>query len=132
MKSPHLKMAHDVDPADYLLEKLGDMSGITLMHNNILVATYVRPERTASGIILADTTRKEDEHQGKAGLVVKLGPLAFKDDAVNKFHGQTLSIGEWVFYRISDGWQMKINGIHCRVFEEAHIRGRLTAPDLIF
>lgn len=131
MKSAVLKMDHKIDPKKEIMEKIGDLSGIELMHNNILVATYVRPEKTASGIIMTDKFRKEDEYQGKVGLVIKKGPLAFKDDGPYKWHGQDVEPGEWVWYRISDGWQMTINGVHCRVFEEAHIRGKLASPDLI-
>ena len=132
MKSSAMKMKHDVDPAQELLSKIGDLSDIELMHNNILVAVYIRPEKTASGIHLPDTNRKEDEYQGKVGLVVKQGPLAFKDDKNFQWGGQSLKTGDWVCFRVSDGWQMKVNGVLCRVFEEVHIRGKLAAPDAIW
>ncbi|WP_376956369.1 hypothetical protein ABNQ39_00125 (plasmid) [Azospirillum sp. A26] len=56
---------------------------------NVLCAVYIRPERTKGGIILADQTRKEDEFQGRVGLVLALGPDAYADR--NRYPG-----GAWV------------------------------------
>jgi len=113
-----LKMAHAIDPAEELKQKVGDLSGIEVLHNQILVAVYIRPDRTASGLYLADKTRDEDRYQGKAGLVLKKGPLAFVDDDTNKFHGQNVEVGDWVFYRVSDGFPLMLNGTLCRLLEE--------------
>lgn len=127
-----MKMVHESDPKEEVRKAVGDLSGITLMHNQILIGTYVRPEKTASGVYLPNQTRKEDIHQGKVGLVLMKGPLAFMDDERNKFHGQNVEVGDWVFYRVSDGWQLNINDHHCRMMEEVHIRGKLKSPDSIY
>lgn len=127
-----LRMTHSVDPATELKAKVGDLSKVEIMHNQILVAVYIRPERTASGLYLADKTRDEDRFQGKAGLVLKKGPLAFVDDDANKFHGQDVNIGDWVFYRVSDGFPVNINGQLCRLLEEVHIKGKIPSPDVVY
>lgn len=127
-----LRMAHSANPAEELKKKVGDLSKIQIMHNQVLVAVYIRPEKTASGIFLADQTRAEDRFQGKAGLVLKKGPLAFVDDATNKFHGQDVHPGEWVFYRVSDGFPLIINGQLCRLLEEVHIKGKIPSPDVVY
>lgn len=127
-----LKMAHAIDPAEELKQKIGDLSKIEVMHNQILVAVYIRPSKTASGIYLADTTRDEDRYQGKAGLVLKKGPLAFVDDENNKFHGQNVQPGDWVFYRVSDGFPLMLNGTLCRLLEEVHVRGKISSPDVVY
>lgn len=132
MAKTAMLMAHEEDPREAILKAVGDLSGIEIMHNMILIGTYVRPNKTKSGILLSDNTRKEDEHQGKVGLVLKKGPLAFVNDQRNDFAGQNVEAGEWVFYRVSDGWQMNINGHHCRMMEEVHIRGKLKSPDIIY
>lgn len=129
---PAALMSHAVDPADELRKKVGDISKIDILHNQILVAVYIRPEKTKSGIILADQTRNEDRYQGKAGLVLKKGPLAFVDDDTNKFHGQNVEVGDWVFYRVSDGFSVIINGTLCRLLEEVHVKGKIPAPDVVF
>lgn len=127
-----LKMAHAIDPAEELKQKVGDLSSIEVMHNQILVAVYIRPDRTASGLYLADKTRDEDRYQGKAGLVLKKGPLAFVDDETNKFHGQNVEVGDWVFYRVSDGFPLMLNGTLCRLLEEVHIKGKINSPDVVY
>jgi hypothetical protein len=122
------------DPRQALLDSIGDISGIEVFHNLVLVATYIRPEKTAGGIILADVTLKEDRFQGKVGLVLKCGPLAFKDDNIAKFGGVTINPGEWVWYRPGDGHELfaidkgKSEGTSCRFFEDTQIKGRLADP----
>lgn len=120
------------DPVKIIRDKIGDLSSIEIMHNQILVAQYIRPERTKSGLFLSDQTRNEDRFQGKAGLVLKKGPLAFVDDEHNKFHGQSVEENDWVFFRVSDGFPVTINGVLCRMLEEVHVRGKISSPDVVF
>lgn len=127
-----MRATHAADPAADLRAAVGNLDGIELFHNQILVATYKRPEKTAGGVYLTDSIRKEDEYQGKVGLVLKKGPLAFVDDASVKFAGQNVAIGDWITYRASDGWALTINGVHCRMVEDSHIRMRVAAPDLVY
>lgn len=129
---PAALMVHSNDPADELRSKVGDISKIEILHNQILVAVYIRPEKTKGGIFLADQTRNEDRYQGKSGLVLKKGPLAFVDDDANKFHGQNVDVGDWVFYRVSDGFPVVINGQLCRLLEEVHVKGKIPSPDVVF
>lgn len=132
MSKATLKMVHATDPGHEIRAAIGDLDGFEVMHNQILVGVYIRPEKTAGGIILADQTRNEDRFQGKAGLVLKKGPLAFRDDEANKFHGQDVQVGDWVCYRVSDGWPIKINGVLCRLLEEVHVKARIAAPDMVY
>lgn len=124
------------DPKEALLEALGDISGLELFHNQVMVATYIRPEKTAGGIYLPDKTLTEDRFQGKVGLVVKVGPLAFKDDGPYKFGGVEIKEGDWVFYRASDGMELfsvdKTGGVPCRVFEDTQIKGRVSDPAMLW
>lgn len=129
--SKALRMQHLADPKEEILSKVGNLKEFKPYHNYILVGTYVRPKITAGGIHLADTTRSEDLYQGKIGLVLLKGPLAFVDDENNKFGGQNVEIGDWVVYRASDGMEMLINGQHCRVLQEAHIVARVDSPDMV-
>lgn len=127
-----LKMAHDRDPAEIIREQAGDLSGVEIYHNQILVGIYERPEKTRGGIILTEKAKAEDKYQGVVGLVLRIGPAAFQDDEHNKFHGQTLKEGDWVVYRTSDGWKTSFNGKVCRLLEDAHIKARIAHPDLVF
>lgn len=129
---PAALMVHDTDPKEAMLAAIGDISAIDIMHNQVLVGVYLRPEKTRSGIFLPDQLRAEDRYQGKVGLVLAKGPLAFVDDATNKFHGQNVEVGGWVFFRASDGFSVMINGVLCRLLEEVHVKGKVPAPDVIF
>ena len=126
-----LKMVHAVDPREELMAALGDLSDIKIFNNYILVAVYKRPERLASGLFISDVTRKEDDYQGKVGLVVKKGPLAFEDDDRTSFRGQNVDVGDWIAFRVSDGWSLEVNGVMCRMLQDIQIRLRLPAPDVI-
>lgn len=130
------RMEHAGDPRAELLAAVGDMSGKRVFHNQILVAIYQRPEKTAGGIYLADSTRNEDRFQGKVGLVIAKGPLAFENDGRNDFRGQNVEIGDWVGYRVQDGWSLIINGpngaVDCRMLEDVSVKLRLDSPDEIY
>lgn len=118
--------------AEEIKESLGDLSGLSIMHNQILVGIWMRPEKTAGGIILTEKTVDEDKWQGKVGLVMAKGPLAFINDGANDFHGQDVEVGDWVIYRVSDGFSIDINGTHCRLLEDVHIKGRVSDPTVIY
>ena len=97
-----------------------------------MLGVYERPAKTKSGIILTDQTRREDEYQGKAALVLKKGPTAFVSDANYDFNGQDVEIGDWVAIFVSDGRQLVVHGQLCRLVEDQHIRLKIPAPDIVF
>lgn len=123
-------MEHVTDPKDDLLKSLGDLSGVEVFGRNILVVTYVRPHKTAGGVLLPDAHRKEDEYQGKVGLIIKVGPDAFENDPDIKC---TLGakIGDWVTYRHADGVARSINGVHCRNLPWEYLLEKIDHPDRI-
>jgi co-chaperonin GroES (HSP10) len=125
-------MKHAVDPRKTIMEEVGDLSTIEIFNNQILVAIYIRPEKTSGGIILANQTRDEDKWQGKMGLVLKKGPSAFVDESQNWFNGIDVAVGDWVFFRPSDGWGLEVNGVLCRLLDDTVIRGRTPSPDMIW
>ena len=128
------------DPRKALLDCAGPLTDYTVFHNLVLVATYIPPEKTSGGIILADRSLAEARFQGKVGLVLKCGPLAFKDDTMAKFGGVTIEVGDWVLYRPSDGIELfikdhmglKNDGLACRLIEDSLIKGGVSDPSLIY
>jgi co-chaperonin GroES (HSP10) len=132
-------MLHEIDPRVDLQNRIGNIEDIEIFHNQILVATYIRPEKTLGGLILPNSTRDEDKYQGKVGLVIAKGPEAFVDDTITQFRGQNVNIGDWIFYRMSDGWQFTIKGNptrdnpkgewHCRMLIDRDIKGKIPHPD---
>lgn len=117
-----------IDAKEALIEALGKYTH-EVFHNSVLVATYIQPAKSKGGIIIPEKTRDEDIYQGSIGLVIGLGPSAFKDDNIAKFHGKSLKVGDWVLYRPSDGLSLEINEVPCRLFADVDIRMRVTEPE---
>lgn len=128
---PHMPMSHEKDPKEALLEQIGDISEIELFHNQVLLAVYLRPEKTKSGLILTADHLDEDRYQSKVGLLIKRGPLAFEQDG-NWFTGMTFQDHEWLIFRPSDGWSITVNGVLCRIFDDISIKGRAPHPDSVY
>jgi co-chaperonin GroES (HSP10) len=129
---PFMTMDHASDPKAGILKDIGNLSTIELFNNQVLVAIYVRPTKTKSGIYLPDATVAEDKIQGKVGLVVKKGPMAFVDASEQWFTDIEVDEGDWVIFRPSDGWGITINNLMCRILEDTAVRGKITAPDQVW
>jgi co-chaperonin GroES (HSP10) len=110
---------------------LGDLSEIELFHNQVLLAVYIRPQKTKSGLYLTDKHTDEDRFQSKVGLLVKSGPQAFEQDG-NWFSGVDFKDHDWLVFRPSDGWSITVNGVLCRIFDDINIRGRVPHPDAVW
>ena len=57
---PPMKMTHAIDPKQDLMDKIGDLSEVEVFNNNILVAIYMRPNKTASGLYMPDDYVEQD------------------------------------------------------------------------
>ena len=127
------------DPKEALLEAIADLDEFDVFHNLILLATYIAPEKTSGGIIMPDRSILEGRFQGKIGLVLKLGPLAFQDDAIAKFGGVIVSPGDWAIYNPSDAGELFLRhrtergqGVPCRLIEDSLIKGRVADPAFVY
>jgi len=129
---PYAPMMHEVDPKQKILEEIGDVSKFEVFNNQILVAVYIRPQKTKSGIYLSDKTTDEDRYQSKIGLVIAKGPDAFKDEAGEWFKGVDINVHDWVVFRPSDGWNVTVNGVLCRMMQDVQVRARVTHPDVAY
>ena len=137
---PAVQMLHEKDPREVILDRAGNLEGVEVFGNDMLVAIYKRPEKTKTGIILVDDTRGEDVHQGKVGLILKMGPTCFLDDEGSKF--RDIQEGDWVVFRPSDGWRITLNTLRgnsskentldARVVSDISVRARVSDPDLIY
>ena len=128
---PHMPMLHEIDPKITLLDQLGDISNVELFHNQVLLATYLRPTKTKSGLILTDSHVDEDKYQSKVGLLVKKGPKAFEQDGT-WFEGMEFHEHDWLIFRPSDGWSITVNNVLCRIFDDINIKGRVQDPDAVY
>jgi len=129
---PYAPMMHDVDPKQKILDEIGDISKFEVFNNQILVAVYIRPQKTKSGIYLSDKTTDEDRFQSKVGLVIAKGPEAFQDSTGEWFNNVTIEMHDWVVFRPSDGWNVTVNGVLCRMMQDAQVRARVAHPDMAY
>lgn len=127
-----IKMEHAVDPKKALLDEIGDVKPVKVFNNQVLVAVYIRPEKTKGGIILANQTRNEDRFQSKVGLVVKTGPVAFIEEEPKWFRDVDVAVGDWIVFRPSDGWDITVNGVLCRMLMDTNIRMKIDHPDRVW
>lgn len=126
-------MEHTVDPAKEHLDRVKDyVKDIEPLAAEVLLAVYLRPEKTKSGLFLSDTSREEDRYQGKVGLVLKLGPIAFKDDATHSFGDRTPKIGDWVLINVGDTWAFDLGRQRCRFAEDVNIKAIINRPDIVW
>jgi len=128
---PFMLMTHEVDPKEALKKELGDISKVEIFNNQVLVAVYIRPQKTKSGIYLSDKTTDEDRYQSKVGLLVKKGNTAFVSDGA-WFENTEFNLGDWLVFKPSDGWNITVNGVLCRILDDVSVRGRIDAPDRVW
>lgn len=124
-----LSQAADIKRAT--LDMLGDLSGVRMSPTKVLVAHYIAPEKTAGGLYKPDSNKKEDVWQGAVVLIVKKGPLAFKDDGRNQFGGFDPEVGEWVTITPAEGKRRQINGVDCRTIDDSLIDMVVPDPAII-
>ena len=131
-------VVHEEDPRDALLRRVGPIPDGLVLFSRILVAVYQPPivERTNGGVFLASSIQAEDLEestwQGKTGLCIATGPQAYVDDDTVKFHGQKVEVGDWVWFRPSDGMGCDVGEVFCRLFDsERYIVGKLPHPDAV-
>lgn len=136
---PSMMMDHANDPKQALMSSVGDISGMDLFHNNVIVAVYIRPEKTKSGIFLPDTHRDEDRWQSKIGVILKMGDSAFLPDGSQWNWGKKApKVGDWVFFRPSDGFNITLrgegckDGVLCRRLKDTSIEGVVPNPDMVW
>lgn len=124
-------MMHETDPRKLILDNLGDsLDAVTICNNEVLIATYRRPEKTSGGIILARQTLEEDLYQSKCGLIVKIGSMCDFPLVEVKLH-------DWVVIRPSDAWACEIlpkkgAPVHCRLVVDKYIRAVVAYPDMVW
>lgn len=127
-----IQMVHTTDPKKTITDQTDKfMESVELLGADVLVGIYIRPEMTAGRIILAANTRKEDEWQGKVGLILAMGPLAFVEDSDHRFGKNPPKVGDWVAFRPGDTWQLSLGEQKCRTIEDVDVKMKLLSPDIV-
>ena len=126
-----LEMIHVNDPKQELWDSLGEfVKGTEMIADRLLLGVYKRPEKTAGGIILTQTAQAEDDFQGKVGLVLKMGPLAFTEDEGHQWGGVAPKVGDWVLFRTGDTFSFTLGEKTCRIIREGNVQAILDRPDM--
>lgn len=121
------------DPKAEIIKLLGPaLDQFSVLGDRVLVATYIRAEKTKGGIIMPGSQRDEDRYQGKVGLILKQGPTAFKYDGAYPYEGDVPSVGQWAVYRTSDTWEFFLNNVSCRLLPSDMIRAVIDDPALAY
>lgn len=127
-----LEAAQAANFRKYITNKLGSLDDWTVLFSNVLLATYILPEKTIGGIIRPQSNISQDVWQGKVGLILKLGETAFKYDGPYEYVGRKPKVGEYVMCHSSDPREVGINGQSCKIVDSSLCRMIVPDPDALY
>ena len=117
-----LELSRADDPKQALIDAV-NVSEIEIFGENLLVGTYIRPERTTGGIIRPKSNVQEDAFQGNVGLVLKVGSgILDGDDGL---------LHKWVVFGYSDGLKYIYYDVDVRIISIDRIRGIVKDPSKV-
>lgn len=119
------------DPKQHIFDTVGHLKSVEVSGDGVLMGIYFRPEKTAGGIIRPDSNVEEDAFQGKVGLVLKLGPNAFRDEN-GELYEERFEVGDWAVFKVGDAWQVSVMGYPCRMARDIHLKMKIKDPAIIF
>jgi len=135
------KVGEGADPKQVILEAVGDLAGVEVLSDLVLVGTYpestilksiTRNDGSTFQLLKNDDQVKEAQYQSKVGLVLKTGPLAYADWEEGDEIGKNAAPHTWVTIHVGDGWPLQINGTPCRLVPYEKIRLRVKDPSIIY
>lgn len=93
----------------------------------VLMRIFIRPGRSPGGILYADMTLDEDKYQSVAGLVIDMGPDAYRDK--DRFpNGKWCKIGDWVTVPAYEGFKFSFRGVPLRMHADDQILSVIEDP----
>lgn len=130
-----IPMAGSADDARHrMMEKIGpemEKSGLEAVGHDILLAIYDRAGQKTAGGILIPGNNREDQFQGKVGLVVSLGPMCSGPEFEDWFGDRPPKIGDWYGLNTRDGMSLLLGEAMFRAVEWKYLRFRVSAPDRV-
>ena len=97
---------------------------------DVLLAIYDRAGQVTAGGILIPGTNREDQFQGKVGLVLALGKRCYGDHFDDWFGEYPPKVGDWMAANTREGTTILIGKFVCRVVEYQYLRFGTAVPDL--
>ena len=136
---------HDNEEArKEIMAAAGNLDDVEVFGSQVLIGVYVRPVKTRGGIITPGGSSKEDIWQNKSGLVLKIGPTAFRGDKLEQFNGRAPAVGEWIYHDVKQCFQAHVKGAGSkkaatrewegwpvRLVYAADIFGRIKEPQVV-
>ena len=110
-------------PTDKVLERLPDPTGW-----RILVLPYKGQGKTKGGVLLTDETMQERGYSTVTGLVLKMGPDAYKDE--KRFsNGAWCKVNDWIIFGRYAGSRFGIEGGEVRILNDDEIIAVVKDPE---
>lgn len=135
------RIGEGVNPKKVITDAIGDLSGIDVLSDLVLVGTFPESDALREGtrndgsrfkLLKSDDQVREAQYQSKVGLVLKTGPLAYADWEDEQSAGGNAQVGTWVAIHVGDGWPLQVNGVPCRLVPYERIRLRVRDPQAIY
>ena len=96
----------------------------------ILLLPYQGKEKTAGGIFLPDEVQERSQISTQVGYVLKMGPLAYKDE--EKFpSGPWCREKQWVMFARYAGSRLPIEGGEVRILNDDEVLGTIKNPESV-
>ena len=93
----------------------------------ILIAIPEKEEKTEGGVLLPEDTRKREEAASMVGMVLKMGPDAYKD--VERFpSGPWCKEGDFMLMRSYSGTRINVHGQEFRVINDDSVEAVVEDP----
>ena len=93
----------------------------------ILIAIPEKEEKTEGGVLLPEDTRKREEAASMVGMVLKMGPDAYKD--VERFpSGPWCKEGDFILMRSYSGTRINVHGQEFRVINDDSVEAVVEEP----
>jgi len=96
----------------------------------LLVLPFTPKDKTKGGILIAQETLDKLRIAVNCGYVIKVGPLAYKDE--EKFSsGPWCKKGDWVIFARYAGSRLPIEGGEVRILNDDEVLGTIKNPEAI-
>ncbi len=93
----------------------------------ILIAIPEKEQKTEGGVLLPEDTRKREEAASMVGMVLKMGPDAYKD--TERFpNGPWCKEGDFILMRSYSGTRIEIHGQEFRVINDDSVEAVVEDP----
>jgi co-chaperonin GroES (HSP10) len=94
----------------------------------ILILPYRGKEKTSGGVLLPDEVQEKSQVSTQVGYVLKVGPLAYKDES--KFpNGPWCQEKQWVMFARYAGSRFQIDGGEVRILNDDEVLATILEPE---